>query len=207
MVWRGPATRHSICSWPALGGFRRLCSARQSRPQPVDYSDYLHGDTARRCRGWADRADGSPAAVHALPGRYHAPGLGGREAARIIMPGSARGRSVRIWRCSEGDLSGTSPPPGHLTAKIRNGQRSTSSTVASRPGCADADSLARPAAEGARSPIMGNVRDQRADELRAATELEVDLHHFRDETDGSRLCILQTPNVIASSVSRSKPRR
>lgn len=68
-----------------------------------------------------------------------------------------------------------------------------------------ADSLARPTAEGA-GPIMETFVINELMKLRAATELEVDLYHFRDR-DGRRSTAFFRPQTVASSVSRSKPRR
>ncbi|COV21439.1 ATPase AAA+ superfamily protein [Mycobacterium tuberculosis] len=67
-----------------------------------------------------------------------------------------------------------------------------------------ADSLARPTAEGA-GPIMETFVINELMKLRAATELEVDLHHFRDR-DGREIdCILQTPDsrVVGVEVKAS----
>ncbi|WP_235629079.1 DUF4143 domain-containing protein, partial [Mycobacterium tuberculosis] len=67
-----------------------------------------------------------------------------------------------------------------------------------------ADSLARPTAEGA-GPIMETFVINELMKLRAATELEVDLYHFRDR-DGREIdCILQTPDsrVVGVEVKAS----
>lgn len=202
-----PVTRHEYLQLACAGGFPEVVQRPAGRARSRWFSDYLRTVTQRDVRELKriEQTDRLPRFMRYLAA-ITAQELNVAEAARVIGVDAGTIRSDLALFETVYLVHRLPAWSRNLTAKIKKRSKIhvVDSGFAAWLRGQSADSLARPTAEGA-GPIMETFVINELMKLRAATELEVDLYHFRDR-DGREIdCILQTPDsrVVGVEVKAS----